>query len=193
MNDPKRQEIKDRIAASQAQEQARKDQAQRDRAWSDSQNGTRGRSVGDRVGENAVEAKDGVLGFVKEHPLLTISGGVALGVLVAGMFPQARRAARRGSNKAAILSARGTQIVADALHEAMDTAEEGTRAGAARLEDLRDTIGEATRDLGETLGETARSAAETAREQAALAEEQARIASRDASKSIARLLRRITR
>ena len=159
MNDPKRQEIKDRIAASQARNDARE------------------QSVMERAGESAIEAKDSFTAFAKEHPLATVAGGLALGVLIAGMFPSARHAARKSGTRAAALSAVGAEAVMAALHQAIETMGEAGRAGAETLDDLGDTIGDA-----------ARSARREASYQADRSGESARIAARAAGKSISRSL-----
>ena len=128
MTDPKRQDIKDRVAASEARNEAR-DQ-----------------TLPERVGESAVETKDGITGFVKRHPLATIAGGIAIGVLVAGLFPSTRRAARQGGTRAAALGAAGAETVVAALGRAMDAASHAGRVGAYRLEDLGDTLGDSARE-----------------------------------------------
>lgn len=157
MNDPKRQEIKDRIAASQARNQARE------------------QTLMERAGETAIEAKDGFTAFAREHPIATIAGGVALGVLVAGMFPSARRAARDGGTRAAAASMAGAEALMAALHYALESFGEASRAGAERLDDLGDSIGEAARSARrEASYLTSRSA------------NSARIAARDTGKSITR-------
>lgn len=164
MNDPKRQEIKDRIAASQARNEGRE------------------HSLMDRVGESAVEAKDGFTAFAREHPLATVAGGLALGVLIAGMFPSARRAARSGGTRAAAFGAVGAEALMAALHQALESLGEASRMGAERLDDLGDSIGDAARGARRQAGyHTTRSA------------DEARIAARDTGKSIARSISRWTK
>ena len=75
MNDPKRAEIKARIAAAQEREDAKAEQ-----------------STTQRVADKASDAGDAFTSFVKEHPLASAAGGVALGILIAGMFKGPRRA-----------------------------------------------------------------------------------------------------
>jgi hypothetical protein len=164
MNDPKRQEIKDRIAASQARQQSH------------------GRPLTDRLGESAIETKDGLTAFAKDHPYLTGGAGLAAGILIAGMFPSARRAARKGGTQAAAMGAVGAELAMSALQDLLGAASEAGRVGAARID-----------DLGDTIGDTARHARRDAGYIAAQASDSARIAARDTGKSLSRILHRLMR
>lgn len=164
MNDPKRQEIKDRIAASQARSEARE------------------QSALERAGESAIEAKDSFTAFAREHPLATLAGGLAVGVLIAGMFPSARHAARKSGTRAAAFGAVGAEAVMAALHQALESMGEASRAGVETLDDLGDSIGDA-----------ARNARREASYQAARSGESARTVARDAGKSITRSIARWTK
>jgi len=164
MNDPKRQQIKDRIAASQARQE------------------TQGRPLSDRFGESAVEAKDDVTAFVKDHPYLTVGAGIAVGVLIAGLFPSTRRAARKGGTQAAAVGAVGAEVVMSAVQELIGAASDMGRAGAERID-----------DLGDAIGDTARSARRGAGYTAAATSDHARIAARDTGKSLIRALHRWSR
>ena len=132
--DPKRQEIKDRIAAAQSRHQQRQDG-----------------NFTDQLGERAVEAKDSFTEFAREHPVATVAGGLLLGVLIAGMFEGPRRAAVRGgtkaSAKAAGLAAIASEMALAFAHQAMDAAADAGRYGADKLDDLGDTVGSTARDL----------------------------------------------
>jgi ElaB/YqjD/DUF883 family membrane-anchored ribosome-binding protein len=165
MNDPKRQEIKDRIAASQARQQSQQ-----------------ARPLGDRLGESAIETKDNLAAFAKEHPYLTVGAGLAAGILIAGMFPSARRAARKGGTQAAAIGALGTEVVMSTLHDLLGAGSEAGRAGAERVD-----------DFGDAIGDTARQARRDAGYMAAQASDQARIARRNTGKSLSRILHRLTR
>ncbi len=158
MNDPKRAEIKARIAAAQEREDARAEQ-----------------STTERVAEKASDAGDAFTSFVKEHPLASAAGGVVLGILVAGMFKGPRRAAATGGAKAVGLAAIGAEIASAFASELLDDAKDVGRAGARRAE-----------DVGDALGDRARSVRRDATYQADRAGDAARIASRETGKRIAR-------
>lgn len=162
MNDPKRAEIKARIAAAQARERAKAEQ-----------------STTQKVVDKASEASDAFTSFVKEHPIAATAGGLALGILVAGMFKGPRRAAVRGGTKAVGLAAIGAEIASAFASELLDDAKDIGRAGARRAEDMSDSI-----------GDRARSIRRDASYQADRAGDAARIASRETGKRIARAFRR---
>ena len=82
MTDAKRQQIKTKVAAGQARH--------RDMGRT---------TIVDRAGEAAIEAKDKFVAFAKEHPVATVAGGLALGILVSGLFK--RSPTRRIGNAAA--------------------------------------------------------------------------------------------
>lgn len=175
MSEDKRQEIKDRIAAGEARNSERVG------------NGA-GQTVGldgvshAEVGHPRDESEGGVLGFVKEHPLTTIAGGIAMGMLIAGMFPSARNAARRTGAKASALSVAGSHALLGALQQVFDTAELAGRTGSERLE-----------DMGDVLGDSARGARRGARYWSDRSGDDARIAARDTGKTIGRSFARLWR
>ena len=58
-------------------------------------------SLVERVEDRALEAKDKFVDFAKEHPIATVVGGLAVGVLIASTFKGPRRAAVKGGARAA--------------------------------------------------------------------------------------------
>lgn len=133
MNDPHRQAIKDRIAAAQARNDRRSDGA-----------------FIDDVGEKAIEAKDKFTEFVREHPIATAAGGIAFGILIAGMFPSARNQARKAGGRAAGLAAIAGELALAYGLQALDAAEGAGRSGLEKLDDLGDTVGDRARSLKRT-------------------------------------------
>ncbi len=111
----------------------------------------------------ASEARDGATSFVKEHPITTVVGGVALGVLVASLVPgrgrqMRKKATKRGAVMAGVLAdlalTYGTQI--------LDGAGKAARTGQDRLGDLGGTIGDGARDARREAGSFTREAGERA-------------------------------
>ena len=69
MPDAKRTQLKKKIEAGEARNKARAEP-----------------TLIDRTGEKAIEAKDKFTAFAKEHPIATVAGGLALGILISGLF-----------------------------------------------------------------------------------------------------------
>lgn len=157
MPDAKRTELKKKVADGQARNDGRSTT-----------------TIVDRAGEAAIDAKDKFVAFAKEHPLATVAGGVALGVLIAGMFKAPRRAAARGGAKAAGLAAIGAELALAYAQQAMEAASDAGRAGARHLDGL---------------GDTARSVGRDAAHRASDAGETAMAATREAGKKLSKAVR----
>lgn len=162
MTDTKREEIKARIAAAQQREESRASP-----------------TLAERASEGAADAADAFTGFVKKHPIAAAAGGVALGVLIAGMFKGPRQAAVRGGAKAAGLAAIGAEIATGFAAQLLDGASDLGREGARRAGDLTDTAGDRARAIGRSASHKVGDAADAAR-----------IARRETGKAIARALGR---
>lgn len=162
--DAKRQEIKERIAAAQARNDARS-----------------GDSMMDRVSEKAGEAREGFTAFAKEHPVATVAGGVALGVLISTMFKNSptRKAGRVAGAKAAGLAAIGTEVALAFAQQMLEASAQVKQAGADKLEDVGDALGDSARHVKPGVSYHAGEASDTARSTA-----------RDVGKTIARSFRR---
>ena len=147
MTDAKRTQLKKKVEAGQARNQ------------------DRGRTtIVDRAGEAAIEAKDKFTAFAKEHPIATVAGGLAVGVLIAAMFKGPRRAAARGGSKAAGLAAIGAELALAYAQQAMETANEAGRAGAKRLDGLGDSARSAGRDAAHRASDAGETALSVTRE-----------------------------
>ena len=129
------------------------------------------------LGDYAREARDGATSFVKAHPIATVAGGLALGVIVASLVPGPGRrlscaSAAKGSALAAMLTELGIAYGTGLLDNLGDAA----RDGQDKLE-----------DLGHSVGDTARSL----RREADDASESAESFGRDAGKRATRTLRNL--
>lgn len=129
MPDARRKTLKEKVEAGQARNLAK------------TENTT---TMFDRAGEAAIEAKDRFTAFAKEHPIATVAGGLAVGILIAGLFKGPRRAAMKGGSKAAGLAALGAELAVAYAQQAMEAANEAGKAGAGRL----DGLGDAARGAG---------------------------------------------
>lgn len=163
MTDAKRQKLKDKIEAGQAR------------------NRDLGRTtIVDRAGEAAIEAKDRFVAFAKEHPITTVAGGVALGVLVSGLFKRSptRKIGGAAARRASTLAALGAEFALAYAQQAIAAANDAGREGAHKLG-----------ELGETVGDTARSSGRAALDRAGDLGETARAVTRDAGKRLSKALR----
>lgn len=116
------------------------------------------------LGDYAREARDGATSFVKEHPIATVIGGLALGAIVASLIPGPgkrlrKKATARGSALAAMLTELGVAYGASMLDSLGDAA----RAGQDKLEDLGDSVGDTARGLRREAGHLAGNAGDGAR------------------------------
>lgn len=131
------------------------------------------------MGDYAREARDNATAFVKQHPIATVVGGVAIGVIIASMVPgpgrrMRKKATKRGSALAAMVAELGLAYGTSLL----DNIGSAARTGGDRLEDLGDAIGDSARDLRRQ-----------ASMQGSAAGEAARRLSRDVSKTTGRKVR----
>lgn len=149
MTDAKRTKIKQKVAAAKSRNQAR----------------SAGPTLAERAGEKAVEAKDRFTAFAREHPIATVAGGLALGILVSGLFPRSptRKAGRKLSRKAMGLMAIGAELAMAYAQQAMEAAGEARQAGAEKLgdwsEDAADYVAsarESARDTGKSIAQALR-------------------------------------
>ena len=165
MTEAKRKQIKKNVETGQARNQARNQDAGRT-------------TIVDRAGEAAIEAKDKFTAFAKEHPITTIAGGIAIGILVAGMFKGPRQAAIKGGSKAAGLAAIGAELALAYAQQVMEAAGEAASVGKEKLG-----------EFGGTAAVTARSAGRTAADRAGEVSETALAVTRDAGKRLGKAIR----
>ena len=149
MPDAKRTQIKKKVQAGQARNKAK------------TENTT---TVFDRAGEAAIEAKDKFTAFAKEHPIATVAGGIALGVLIAGMFRGPRQAAIKGGSKAAGLAALGAELALAYAQQAMEAASDAGKAATPRIERFGDTALSAGRDAAHRAGDAGEAALSATRD-----------------------------
>jgi len=149
MTEAKRETLKQKVASGQARIKSR---ARPETTT----------TIVDRAGEKAIEAKDKFVEFAKEHPIATVAGGVAIGILVSGLFKRSptRKLASRGAGLAAI----GAELALAYAQQAMTAAAEAGKAGADKLEDIGGTARHYGSDAAERAGELSQSARAIARD-----------------------------
>jgi uncharacterized membrane protein YebE (DUF533 family) len=163
MTDANRQQIKTKVAAGQAR------------------NRDLGRTtIVDRAGEKAIEAKDKFVEFAKEHPVATVAGGLALGILASALFKRSptRKLGGKAAKAAGGVAALGAEFALAYAQQAMAAANEAGREGAHKLG-----------EFGESVGTTARSTGRAATDRASEWTESARHLTRHAGRRLSRALR----
>lgn len=133
MTDAKRQQLKDKVAAGHARH--------RDMGRT---------TIVDRAGEKALEAKDKFIGFAKAHPVATVAGGLALGILASALFKRSptRKLGNAAAKRAGSLAALGAEFAFAYAQQAMAAANEAGREGAHKLGELSETVSETARSSG---------------------------------------------
>jgi hypothetical protein len=139
---PKRDELKSKVKAAEAR------------------NAKREKTVNDY----AKEAADGATSFVKEHPITTLVGGLALGVLIASVLPgPGRRLRKNATAKGGVLAAAAAEAAALYGAQFLEGASKAARAGQDKFGDLGDALGDGTRSLRKDAAGVADSAGDAAR------------------------------
>lgn len=145
MAEAKKKNLKQKVAAAEKRNQERSEA-----------------SFLDRAGETAIEAKDQFTAFAKKHPVATVAGGLAVGILIAGMFKGPRRAAIAGGTKAAGLAAVGAELAMAYAAKAFDAAREAGEEGADWLGEMSVTARKQAKSLGSEAADYAASARDSA-------------------------------
>jgi len=148
MTEAKRNEIKKKVSAAESRNEARAEPASTD-----------------RTGNKATQAKDKFTSFAREHPIVTVAGGLAIGILVSSFFrgSPTRKAGRAIGKKTAGLAALGAELAIAFAQQAYGAAEEARRTGADKLGDLGETVGDGARGLKDDAADYATAAAAAAR------------------------------
>ena len=121
MTEAKRTQLKQKVAAAQKR------------------NEDRGRTtIVDRAGERAIEAKDKFTAFAREHPIATVAGGLAAGILISALFKRSptRKIGNRAAKAASGLAATGAEFALGYALQAWEAANEAGRASAEKLEEI---------------------------------------------------------
>jgi hypothetical protein len=150
MAEAKRNQIRKKVAAAESRNQARAEAP----------------SLTQRAGDKALEAKDKFTAFAREHPIATVVGGVAVGILVSSLFrgSPTRKAGRTLGRKAAGLAALGAELAVAYAQSAMEAASEAREAGAERLGGWSEDAADYVASARDTVRETGKSIAEALRD-----------------------------
>jgi hypothetical protein len=134
VSNAKRQQLKDRVSKGEARLRERE------------------RTLGERV----TEMRDSAIDLAREHPLLVVAGGLALGFLVSTMFKRSptRKVAEKGAGKARGLGLLAVELALPFIQQALVSATDAGKAGRERLEDLGEVAGDRARSAASRAGET---------------------------------------
>jgi uncharacterized membrane protein YebE (DUF533 family) len=148
MPDAKRTQLKKKIEAGEARNKARGQP-----------------TFVDKAGGKAIEAKDKFTAFAKEHPIATVAGGLALGVLISSLFKRSptRKLGGKAAGKAAGLAAIGAEAALAYARQAMASAGEAGRAGADKLDEFGDSLSHSARTVRRDAGQRASELSDGAR------------------------------
>lgn len=116
MNDLSRASLKERIEASEARQRLRELD----------------------LGERAADARDRLSTVAREHPLLLIAGGLAVGVAISALIP--RSPTRRLSRNAVGFIAMLAELGVNYSRQALEDSEGARQAGREKLAELGNTI-----------------------------------------------------
>lgn len=116
MSEQDRENLKQRIAAGEARQEARE------------------LALADR----AAEARDRLTRAAREHPFLLIAGGLAIGVAISALVP--RSPTRRLTRNAIGFLAMLTELGVTYSREALEDADEARRAGKEKLAELGNSL-----------------------------------------------------
>jgi hypothetical protein len=113
-------------------------------------------TVFDRVGERALEGKDRLAQFAKDHPVATVAGAVAVGVLVSSLFRGSPT--RKLGKRAGKLAEVGTELAMAYAAQALAATEPVRKEAADKLGDLGESALKYGKSGGDAATEVARSA-----------------------------------
>ena len=114
-------------------------------------------------GDYARDAGSSATAFAKEHPITTLAGAAALGILIASVVPgPGRRLRKQATKRGAVLAGVLTDLAVTYGSQALDGAGKAARTGQSRLGDLGETLSEALADGARGLRRSAGDAADEA-------------------------------
>jgi hypothetical protein len=139
----KRTELKKKVEAAEKRNQARQEQKS--------------------FGDYARGARDDATSFAKAHPITTVAGAVALGVLVASVVPgPGRRLRKQATKRGAVLAGVLADLAVNYGSQALEGAESAGRSGKQRLSGLGETLTEVLTDGARSLRREAGEASDEA-------------------------------
>ena len=130
---PKRTELKSKVDAAQKRNKTREERS---------------------FGDYARDAGSGATSFVKEHPITTLAGAAALGILIASVVPgPGRRLRKQATKRGAVLAGVLADLAITYGSQALEGAGKAARSGQDKLGDLGEALGDSARSLRRNAGD----------------------------------------
>jgi hypothetical protein len=100
--------------------------------------------------ERAVKMRDDALDLARDHPLLVVAGGLAIGFAVSLLVQRSptRKAGKKVAKKTSGLAVLAVELALPLIRDALIGARDAGREGLGRLEGIGATAGERARDFG---------------------------------------------
>lgn len=135
MTDKRRQQLKAKVSAGEARNRARESS----------------------LAERAAQMRDDALDLARDHPLLVVAGGLAVGFAVSLLFRKSptRKATKKAAKKTSGLATLAVQLALPLVQQALSGARDAGHDGFGRLEGFGAAAGERARTLGRQAAERA--------------------------------------
>lgn len=139
MSETKRQQIRKKVAAGEARNKAREEAT---------------------LAQRAAQMRDDALDLAREHPVLVVVGGLALGFAVSLMFKRSptRQVSEKAAKKASGFAVLAAELAIPLIRSALSGAGEAGQKGLGRIEEFGEAAGEKARSAGQAAAERASSA-----------------------------------
>ena len=106
-------------------------------------------------GDYARDARDGATTFVKDHPIATIAGGLAIGAMIAAVLPgPGRKIRKKASARGALIAGAIADLALTYGTQFLDGAGKAAKAGQERAGDLGESLSDSARSASRTAGRT---------------------------------------
>ncbi len=108
------------------------------------------------LSDYARDAADGATSFVKEHPITTLIGGLAIGAIVASILPgPGRRMRKKATARSAVMAGTLADLALTYGTKFLESAEESAKSGQERMGDLGETIADSAREASRSASKKA--------------------------------------
>lgn len=118
----------------------------------------------DKAGDQLRDATDGAVRFVKEHPILAVTGAIVAGAAIAFALPGKPGRKMRGG--AVALGGMAAELAATYGSRMLSMADEAAQVSREKLGEIGGSFADAAADTGSAVADTARRAGDAAAAQA---------------------------
>lgn len=118
----------------------------------------------DKAGEQLRDATDGAVRFVKDHPIIAVTGAIVAGAAIAFALPGKPGRKMRGG--AVALGGLAAELAATYGSRMLSMADDAAHASREKLSEIGDAFADAASDTGSVVADTVRRASEATASQA---------------------------